>query len=153
MARAGGRTKSGLLIHIGTAAHRREEDRSGLHRRFSDRAGSRTRVTVFAAFASYRFFPALPPESIHAAAILQCCSSVDFHSQTSLRGSSALCLLHYPSGGHAGAAPQNPCGRMLLSLRGIAFRYRMREDVRFEKVCSALVGADLRQTSHANPSQ
>src|SRR6267378_370176 len=117
------------------------------------RAGSRTRVTVFAAFASYRFFCTLAPECRHESAALQCHSPLDPHPQTSLRGSSALRLLHYPSGGHAGAAPQNPCGRMLLSLRGIAFRYRMREDVRFEKVCSALVGADLRQTSHANPSQ
>jgi len=39
---------------------------------------------------------------------------------------------------------------MLLSLRGITFEQRVREDVRFEKVRAALVGEDLRQTSHAN---
>ena len=78
---------------------------------------------------------------------------MDFHPQTSLRGNVALCLLHRASGGHAGAAPQNPCGRMLLPLRGIAFKYRMREDVRFEKIRVALVDEDLRQTSHANSCQ
>jgi len=39
---------------------------------------------------------------------------------------------------------------MLLPLRGIEFKYRVRKDVRFEKVRAALVGEDLRQTSHAN---
>ena len=42
---------------------------------------------------------------------------------------------------------------MLLPLRGIAFKYRMREDVRFEKIRVALVDEDLRQTSHANSYQ
>ena len=145
--------RSVLLIRIGTAySLEGEVHLDGLSHSTAG-GGSRTRVTVFAAFRSYRFFPALPPECIHATAIPQCCSSLDFHSQTSLRGSSALCLLRCPSGGHAGAASENPCGRMLLSLRGIAFRYRMRKDVRFEKVCAALVGADLRQTSHANTGE
>jgi hypothetical protein len=42
---------------------------------------------------------------------------------------------------------------MLLPLRGIAFKYRLREDVRFEETRAALVDKDLRQTSHANASQ
>jgi len=42
---------------------------------------------------------------------------------------------------------------MLLPLRGIAFRYRVREDVRFEEIRAALVDKDLRQTSYANARQ
>jgi len=42
---------------------------------------------------------------------------------------------------------------MLLPLRGIAFKYRVREDVRFEEIRVALVDEDLRQTLHANASQ
>ncbi len=78
---------------------------------------------------------------------------MDLHSQTSLRGSSALRLLRHRSGGHPGAASQNPCERMLLPLRGIAFEYWVREDVRFEEIRVALVDEDLRQTPHANASQ
>ncbi|SRR5258708_28331318 len=115
--------------------------------------GSRTWVTVFAVFPSYRFFPSLPPEWLHATAIPQCCSLLDHHWQTSLPDRRAHRLLHHPSGGYAGVAPQNPCERMLLPLRGIAFKYRLREDVRFEETRAALVDKDLRQTSHANASQ
>jgi hypothetical protein len=42
---------------------------------------------------------------------------------------------------------------MLLPLRGDEFKYRVREDVRFEKARPALVGEVLHQTSHANASE
>jgi len=42
---------------------------------------------------------------------------------------------------------------MLLPLRGIAFEYWVREDVRFEEMRVALVDEDLRETPHANASQ
>jgi hypothetical protein len=38
-------------------------------------------------------------------------------------------------------------------LRGDEFKYRVREDVRFEKARAALVGEVLHQTSHANASE
>ena len=147
------RAKSVLLIHIGTACRLKGEIRSDLRLQFCRGAGSRTRVTVFAGFASYRFFSSLPPDCLRALAIRQCCSSWDLHPQTSLRGSSADRLLHHSSGGHAGAAAQNSSRRVLLPLRGIAFKYRVREDVRFEEIRVALVGEHLRQTPHANASQ
>ena len=135
MGRAEGRTKSVLLIHIGTACSLKGEGRSDVCRQLFPRAGPRTRVTVFAGFASYRFFSALPP---------QCTYALDFHSQTCLHGSRALRLLRHPSGGHASAGAQDSSRRMLLPLRGIAFRYRVREDVRFEEIRAALVVKNLR---------
>jgi hypothetical protein len=39
---------------------------------------------------------------------------------------------------------------MLLSLRGIAPARRLHEDVRFETVRLALVGKNVRETTHAN---
>ena len=153
MGRVRGRTKSVLLIHIGTACSLKGEGRSDLRLQICLGAGPRTRVTVFAGCASYRFFLALRSECIHATAIPQCSYRLGFHSQTCLRGGGALRLLHYPSGGHAGAGAQNSSGRMLLPLRGITFECRMREDVRFEEASVALVDEDLRQTPHANSRQ
>ena len=153
MGRAEGCTKSVLLIHIGTACSLKGEGSLDPRLQFCRGAGPRTRVTVFAGFASYRFFSALASECIHAMAISQCGFPLDFHSQTCLRRSSALRLLRQPFGGHAGAGAQNSSRRMLLPLRGIAFRYRVREDVRFEETSVALVDEDLRQTSHAYANQ
>jgi hypothetical protein len=153
MGRARGCTKSVLLIHIGTACSLKREGCLGPRLQFCLGAGPRTRVTVFAGFASYRFFLALRSECIHATAIPQCSYRLGFHSQTCLGGSSALRLHQCPSGGHASAGTQNSSRRMLLPLRGIAFRYRVREDVRFEETSVALVDEDLRQTSHAYANQ
>jgi len=124
----------------------------GLRRQFPRGASSRTPVTDFAAFESYRFFSTLPPECPDETPVPRC-RSLDSHPQTSLCGNLVCGLFDRRAGGYAGAAEQNSRGRLLLPLRGIEFKYRVRKDVRFEKVRAALVGEDLRQTPHANSCQ
>jgi hypothetical protein len=128
------------------------EDRSIGRRKSRHGAGSRTRVTVLAVFGCYRFSPTPPPECPHETVVPQC-RPLDPQPQTSLRGNLGRGLFDRRAGGYAGAAAENSSGRMLLPLRGDEFKYRVREDVRFEKARAALVGEVLHQTSHANASE
>jgi hypothetical protein len=51
-------------------------------------------------------------------------------------------------GGYLARASSRHAG-MLLRLRGIGRARRLREDVRVEEVCCAVVGHQLRQAAHA----
>ena len=76
----------------------------GLRRQFRCGASSRTPVTDFAVFESYRFFPAPHPEFSHEPAVPPCRSRLDLHPQTSLRGNLVCGLFDRRAGGYAGAA-------------------------------------------------
>ena len=88
----------------------------------------------------YRFFSELCGEYTRASILLQILYP-DHHSPG--------WLIHDPRG-HTGTAALGSCGRLLLPLLGIAPARRLREAVRLEEICLALVGHQMRETSHAD---
>ena len=142
--------KCALRVQIGTVASRiREALPSGtalLH-------GSRTPVTRFSNYWTYRFFPvpsakyrnALAPQRNHVVAAPPL--------PVLLPGIPCTELLTITSRGHSSNAANCSGSGMLLPLCGIARLGRLCEVVRFEPLCLSLESDEVRETTHANAGQ
>lgn len=113
--------------------------------------GSRTPVTDFSNFQTYRFFARPATRSFHAARFFRW-SQVPrvFHQKDPFRRSPPADLFHFGSREHSGLAAKRPFQRMLLSLSGIPPAQRLREGLRFAAIRLAVVGQKVRQASHAD---
>jgi hypothetical protein len=102
---------------------------------------------------AYRFFPAFSAKYARAS-ILQQGHVVATGAPPTLRPTRHSPGLRFLAPRrHAGIAAHCSRGRMLLPLHGIAPARRLREVVRFETICLALVGHQMRETPHADTEE
>ena len=98
----------------------------------------------------YRFFSVLCGEYPRASILQQNWLVAAWTLQTLHPGGhSPGWLIHDPRG-YAWAAAHRSSWRLLLPLHGIAPARGLREVVRFEEICVALEGHQMRETSHAD---
>lgn len=98
----------------------------------------------------YRFFSALCGEYTRASILQQDSLVAAWTLQTLHPDHHSPGWLIQDSRRHAGNAALGSRGRLFLPLLGIAPARRLREAVRLEEICLALVGHQMRETSHAD---